>query len=94
MTIFRRAEGTNDNFCVFRAVLDSNIGYKWRAPKARAKNLGYFGGRQHMTSFFKFQGGSSAPLAPPASAHLINILATSPAIGYAHRLTQVVIDFR
>ena len=53
----------------FCDVLDWIIGYLWRAPKAWAKFLGYFVGRQHMTSFlFKLQGGVP-PCPPPAGAH-------------------------
>ena len=38
--------------------------YLWRAPMARAKILGYFVGRQYMTSMCLIPEGS-APLAPP-----------------------------
>ena len=42
-----------------------------RAPKARAKNLGYFtGGTAYDVIIFKFQGGAFAPLPPPADAHV------------------------
>ena len=49
-----------------------NIGYLVRAPKARAKILGYFVGRQHMTSFFKFQGGK-CPFVPLGGAHDVTV---------------------
>ena len=72
LTRFRRAVQKTDHsfgapksqtktFCVFAAVLDLNIGYLWRAPEARAKNLGYFVGRQHMTSFFQIPRGGKCP---------------------------------
>ena len=73
-TIFRRAEAANENFCAFRDVLDWNIGYLWRALEARAKMLGYFVGRQQMTSFFRIPGGqvpcpSHDPTSPGGVGH-------------------------
>ena len=61
MTIYRRAGGANENFCVYCADLDLNIEYPQQAPKARAINLGYFVGWQHMTLFFRV-GGRLGPL--------------------------------
>ena len=42
--------------------------YLWRAPKALAKILRYFVGRQHMTSFFQIPGGGGQlpQVAPPS----------------------------
>ena len=66
LTIFRRAEGINEIFCVFCYVLDLHIGYIWRAPEARAKILWYFVGRQYMTSFFQIpEGGGKCTPCPP-----------------------------
>ena len=73
LTSFRRAEQTNRPFFgapkvqtkhfTFFATF-SNIGHLLRAPKARAKMLGYLVGRQHMTSFLQIAGvGASSPLA-------------------------------
>ena len=52
-------------FLRFCDILDWNTGDLWRAPKVRAKILGYFVGRQHMTSFFSNSNGGKCLLAPP-----------------------------
>ena len=75
-TRFRRAAQKIDHFfgvpkaqtkifAFFCDVLDYNIGYLVRAPKPRATILGYFAGRQHMTSLFQIPGGGKCPPAPP-----------------------------
>ena len=57
-----------------------------RGPKARATILGYFVGRQHMTSFYQIPGeGASAPLAlSPLRAPMVLALII---IGLKGRLT-------
>ena len=66
ITILRRAKGANENCCVFCGVLDWNIEYLWRAPKARATILRYFVGWQHMTyCFLNSRGGGCPPCPPP-----------------------------
>ena len=56
------------NFLRFSRCYRPNLKFmcSLRAPKARAKSLGYFVGAQHMTSSFSNFRGSSIPLASPA----------------------------
>ena len=63
-TIFRRAEGANENLCVILR----RFRLKYRVSSANA--VEYFVGRQHMTSFFNFQGASAPLFAPPEDAHV------------------------
>ena len=82
LTRFRRAVQKIDHFSarpwrkqkivsLFCDALDWNIEYLWGQLKARARMLGYFVGRQHITSFFQIQGGgaSALPCPPPAGAY-------------------------
>ena len=70
--LFRRAEGANENVCVFlrRFRLKYRV-FKASAVGASEKFRVFCGTAAHDVIFFKFQGGGQVPpLAPPAGAHV------------------------
>ena len=88
---FWRAVGAKENLCFFRDVLDQNIGYLVRAPKARAKILGYFAGRQHMTSFFSnSRGGKCPPLCGRPWSHIIAQVCIIPHTNAPHASSEIM----